>query len=148
MQNRLKIEGTNNKLFSIGNRNCNCNSFSRGRIDGARVMSKHQNITTPTDQDKTPFCRIVTFETPKGTNYIAERRVWKNKWFSKPDWEWEAFAKIDKSSFYHERFKVLPYYEKGYSQFEDKSYAEYACQEWERVMSSGKVIKTWSVDDE
>jgi|TARA_R110000744_G_scaffold204690_3_gene323499 hypothetical protein len=40
LQNRLKIEGTNDELFAISNRNRNCNSFSRGRIDGARVMSK------------------------------------------------------------------------------------------------------------
>ena len=93
------------------------------------------------------LCRIVTYETPAGTNYIAERRVWKDRWFSKSGYEWEAFVKLDKSSFYHEGFKVLQYYEKSYSQFKDKSYAECACQEWERVMSSGKVIKTWSVDE-
>ena len=110
-------------------------------------MSKHQNITIPIDQDKTPFCRIVTYETPAGTNYIAERRVWKDRWFSKSGYEWEAFVKLDRGKLLYGGFRVLQSYEKRLSQFENRAYAECACEEWERVMSSGKVVKTWSVDE-
>ena len=101
----------------------------------------------PIDQDKTPFCRIVTYETPAGTNYIAERRVWKDRWFSKSGYEWEAFVKLDRGKLLYGGFRVLQSYEKRLSQFENRAYAECACEEWERVMSSGKVVKTWSVDE-
>ena len=93
------------------------------------------------------LCRIVTYETSTGTNYIAERRVWKNRWFSESGYEWEAFVKLERGKFSHEGFKVLQSYEKSFSKFRNKSYAECACEEWERVMSSGRVIKTWSIDE-
>jgi len=89
------------------------------------------------------LCRIIKHEDVSGTYYIAQRRVWKTRWFSESGYEWESFClKLDyygNKSF--NRVYIIEYTTK---EFKDISYAQAACNEWVRVNNSGKVVKVWS----
>jgi hypothetical protein len=94
------------------------------------------------------ICRVVTFEWPTGTYYHAQRRVWKKGWFAKEGrWEWEAFSmrQADMGGVYFSPLRGN--IAKTDKIFKDKSNAEWYCEEWVRMLNSGKPIKVWSEEE-
>lgn len=93
------------------------------------------------------ICRIVKHETPDGTFYLAQRLVYKKPWFKTPRHEWEYFS-MKKNDItgkkYFEKLSPLQFEDRA---FLDKSAAEYYCETWARVKSTGAPVKIWSIGE-
>ena len=91
------------------------------------------------------IARVVTHETASGTYYLAQRYVYKKRWFRKGVYEWENFSMKKNDGFGNKYFQHLSVWELEDKVFLDRGPAEYYCEQWSRVKSSGTPIKIWSI---
>lgn len=93
------------------------------------------------------ICRIVKRQLSSGAYYIAQRRVYKTKWFGEPELVWEDFVLVTNNCYGYAEFKKLRYcetYDPPPKELKDISYAEAACSEWVRINKPDEPVKVWS----
>lgn len=93
------------------------------------------------------IARVVRHETIHGTYFVAQRYVPKTYWFKKNDCVWEYFSIRKNDTYGNYYFQKLEIWDLEDNTFLDSSVAEYYCETWARVNSSGKPIKIWSIGE-